>query len=193
MHQYNITQWLIALFICINCTNLHASEYPTNSFAADIEEGIIGTFEDIPMDSPVDNVFKVQLEKLPLANEEVWLSYDLYGLNDHSSVTRSINDQLAIGGHLIRKFDGWQKQEEQINSNWLKEGNNIIRFTIPENASYAYKIKNLNIIFRQKESPAREIVLNPNRESSNYQDWSYVKGFVKGAEQDEKRFDGLII
>src|SRR5687767_11784650 len=58
------------------------------------QEGLIGTTEDIPLDNPSDNIFHVNLNEQLCENDNVWLVYELDGVEDHTHVSRSINDQL---------------------------------------------------------------------------------------------------
>src|SRR5690606_28996685 len=82
-------------------------------FYADINQGVIGVTEDLPLDSVKDNLFKFSLDKIP-ADSKVLLKYDLYGLSDTGSVSRSINDMPSTGGHIISKNNSWTPQEEEL-------------------------------------------------------------------------------
>jgi RHS repeat-associated protein len=154
----------------------------TESFPSSNREGSIGVTEDVPFDNPVDNIFHINIETAFCADDKVWLVYELDGVEDHTGVARSINDQLAVGGYLIKKHRGWKVQRELVNPAWLKQGDNIVRFTMPENASHAYKIRDLKFeIERGEEAQAGKIEVIFNQPSLHYfPDKAYVKGFVKG-------------
>ena len=143
-------------------------------------EGFIGCTDENPLDSPTDNVFTVTLEKIPAANEGVWLTYDLYGISNHTGISRSINDQLSAGGHFVTLHQGWQNQQEQLNSDWLQNGDNKVRFTLPENAGYNYRIKNLGLRVIKKGTIDRAIIINQPSTQEYIENLGYIKGFIQG-------------
>lgn len=116
------------------------------SYPAPLGEGWIGTWPEQPTDNPADNQFTVNLDLAPAAIKRAWLVYELYGLQDHAAASRSINDQLAVGGYLIQKGTTWNVQKEAVNPAWLRSGDNHIRFTLPDNAPYGYKIRTLKLV-----------------------------------------------
>lgn len=164
----------------------HSAGTMNMSIPADMKEGIIGVSKDKPIDNPSDNLFKVAIERLPANGEKVYLTYEVYGVNDHQSVARSINDRLSVGGYLIKKQLGWTIQKEEIDHSWLKQGENTILFTIPQGADYQYRIKNLSIII-EKNTEAGSLLVIHNRESMLVKDNKvYVKGFLRGSHPDAK-------
>src|SRR3989337_862999 len=56
-------------------------------------EGIIGVTVESPIDNAVDNIFHVNIDVAVRKDDKMWLVYDLEGVQDHTSVSRSINDQ----------------------------------------------------------------------------------------------------
>ncbi len=159
----------------------------THFYPSSQKTGIVGTTEEQPFDSPSDNVFEVYMESLPSSEYKVWLTYDLYGVHDHTAVSRSINDQISVGGYFVRSSASWSPQKEQINGKWLKKGNNIIRFTIPESGEYAYQIRNLGILVETVDSkPERAIIVN-QPEAYFYEDTGYIKGFVQGKDAERAK------
>jgi hypothetical protein len=145
-------------------------------------EGEIGRSEENPFDNPMDNVFHVVLDE-PLSKEDkVWLTYELNGVQDHSAVSRSINDQWAVGGYFVKKREGWSEQKEEISSDWLVPGDNIIRFAVPEEAKHAYQVRNIGILVQpDQRSDASGAFLVLNQPSGVYYgDKGLVKGFVGG-------------
>ena len=66
-------------------------------------------------------LFHVHLSAPLKGNERVWLSYDLDGVQDYTAVSRSINDQLAVGGYFVRKRSGWEHQRERVSATWLRQ------------------------------------------------------------------------
>src|SRR5690349_14480567 len=139
------------------------------------KEGLIGATEESPADNPADNIFHVQIDQT-LCSESVWLEYELEGVEDHTAVSRSINDHRSIGGHLVKKRMGWAVQQERIDGSWLRQGDNIIRFTLPEGAQHSYRIRNLKIMVAASTDATEQIIIN--QPSKNYYNKSaYVKGF----------------
>lgn len=151
-------------------------------------EGFIGTTGEVPADNPADNIFHVTVSDPLCGNEKVWLTYELEGVEDHTAVSRSINDQVAVGGYLVKRRSGWAPQREQINGAWLKTGDNVIRFTLPEDARHSYRVRNLKVEVEQAQDAADDIRIIFNQPSARYFfDRAYVKGFVRGAGHENVR------
>lgn len=191
MKRYYYFPKAIAAIILLNiCFSVFSGDNPPRASAkryqSPTQEGLIGVSELSPFDSPSDNIFHVSIQERIDEDQVVWLVYDLEGVADHSSVSRSINDQLSVGGYLVRKRGGWATQREQINASWLKKGDNVIRFTIPDHARHSYRIKNLRIETQQPgQAPAlNEVIFNHDGSAWYYNDKAYVKGFVKGKTSD---------
>ncbi|MEH0152860.1 SpvB/TcaC N-terminal domain-containing protein [Limibacter armeniacum] len=148
-------------------------------------EGVIGISTDQPMDNPYDNIFHIALPANLEDGQAVWLSYDLNGVKDHRSVARSINDQLSIGGYMVQEYEGWSTQRERVDISWLKSGDNIVRFTIPEGAQYSYKVRNVAIeIENRSVQKAHEVVVSATTQQVGANKQTYIKGFVPGSMQD---------
>lgn len=71
---------------------------------------------------------------------------------------------------------------ERIDVKWLKEGENIVRFTVPAAADHSYRVKNVRIEMDDVAS-GRELILLP--ESRLLKEGLYVSGFVTGQGADE--------
>jgi len=146
--------------------------------------GVVGTVNG--SDSPSDNIFVVDLDKQLNTNKRVWLEYDLYGVEDFNSITRSINDNLATGGCVVKKSEKWTKQREAIKPEFLKTGKNIIRFTAPVDKNYLYMVKNVSL--RVEDNPAageRRLVVNQPTTAYYYKTFGYLQGFVEGSGSDD--------
>ncbi|QII70328.1 type IV secretion protein Rhs [Apibacter sp. B3706] len=126
-------------------------------YSSNITEGVIGTLENKIFDNPEDNIFTINLDQKPQQDQKVYLTYELYGVSDKNGISKSINDRMSRGGYLVKKYSGWTHQKEEINSDWLKTGDNTIQFAIPQDAGYGYKIKNLKIEVEKQESPSGTI------------------------------------
>jgi len=142
--------------------------------------GNIGLFGEDKMDNPVDNVFHILLPEKPSANKVVWLEYELDGVADFASVSRSINDELATGGYFVQKSEGWKEQRERLNPAVLKQGDNIIRFSVPADAKYGYRVRNVRIREENAAQTARQLILNQPSGSCYFGQEAYTQGFITG-------------
>ena len=185
------------VLLAMACTGLNslAADRPAPRPAVKVysslnHEGIIGTTADAPVDNPADNIFHVQIDEPLCDNGQLWLVYDLEGVQDHTSVSRSINDQLATGGYLVKLRRGWATQRERISASWLKQGDNIVRFTTPEQAQHSYRIRNLRIESAPSEQVNDNIQIIINQPSGHYYHGkAYVKGLVAGTGSDNVRIN----
>ncbi|HTH56188.1 MAG TPA: SpvB/TcaC N-terminal domain-containing protein [Cyclobacteriaceae bacterium] len=172
---------LVASLTVILSTTTWAGPKPktpsTHVYASPNKEGLIGTTEESPSDNPADNIFHVQMDQTFCSSDNVWLEYELEGVEDHTAVARSINDHLAVGGHLIKKRRGWALQQERVDGTWLRQGDNVFRFTMPEGAQHSYRVRNLKITVTANTESEEQIIIN--QPSKNYYDGMiYVKGFL---------------
>ncbi len=155
-------------------------------YKAETQEGYIGWFESKPIDNPLDNIFHVTIEDSLTGNETIWLDYELHGVEDYTGVAHSINDQLSVGGYLIKKNNAWSQQREQLHPSVLKQGDNVVRFTIPEDADYGYRVRNLSIIIEafnevtSQSHPIRRLVVNQPTSEFYYGELGYLQGYVLG-------------
>ena len=130
---------------------LAAPSVPTSSEEATIEifsqdkAGTIGYNNNSNSDDPSDNIFSFNIEKNILAGKEIRLSYEIYGIENVSGISRSINENNATGGYLVKKNSQWNQLEETISVDQLKNGVNHLLFTAFENKSSGYKVKNVSI------------------------------------------------
>lgn len=109
------------------------------------KSGTIGYANNSNSDDPSDNIFSFNIEKQILAGKEIRLSYEVYGIENVSGISRSINENSATGGYLVKKNSQWNHLEETISLNQLKNGVNHLLFTAFENKSADYKVKNVSI------------------------------------------------
>jgi RHS repeat-associated protein len=177
-YTFNLTIIGILFVFMLPLTGL--AERPTNIYSSPNAEGQIGISEKAPLDNPFDNIFHVDITDELCGNETVWLTYELEGVADHSAISRSINDQIAFGGYLIKKHEGWTAQREQINVNWLREGDNVIRFSVPGEAEHSYKVRNLSIEIGASEEALMEGVVFNQPTLNYFGDKAYVKGYLQG-------------
>ncbi|MBI5538658.1 MAG: hypothetical protein HY951_01260, partial [Bacteroidia bacterium] len=112
------------------------------------------------------------------SQQQAYLEYDLFGLEDFTCVNRSINDLISQGGKIIRFRNEWSHQVEKIDVSDLQKGTNIIRFHTPEDTRFQYKIKNVSIRFAEPLSKKREIVINLPSNPAHYGQYAYINGFV---------------
>lgn len=156
-----------------NPNNVSVIYYPT-----DHTEAVIGKTMNIPVDQPKDNVFQIELPEILKDGQEIYLHYELKGVNSHTGIARSINERQAVGGYFVNINEEWTVQKERIDPNWLKKGLNTIQFSLPENAEHSYSIKNLSIIVEPLAEFQKAIVCElPTQQY--YEDKGYLKGYVQ--------------
>ena len=121
----------------------------TENISLDISAGHIGYNNEYYIDDPSDNLFKFNLSSIA-SEQEYILSYDILGIENISGISKSFNAHSAKGGQLIKKSDQWVHHTENINKSELKKGLNYVLFTVPDHQLISYRIKNLQIIKKQK-------------------------------------------
>ncbi|HPB02791.1 MAG TPA: hypothetical protein PLZ67_07535, partial [Bacteroidales bacterium] len=146
-----------------------------------INTGIIGIDPETNIDDPHDNTFHVYLDCDVESGRQAWLEYDLYGAEDFTSVSRAINDQVAVGGAFVKLSQEWSVQREKIDASQLHKGDNIVRFSIPGDKDFNYIVKNVRIRFDESVDISRRIVLNQPMSKSYYNRYGYISGFVSGS------------
>lgn len=114
-------------------------------YISDIKEGVIGKDKDHPIDQVFDNVFNINIANLIASDQYYTLDYDLYGVKKYTDISKVINDDLAIGGNSVEKTEYWNSQSEPLANKSLVNGNNTIIFTIPSDANYTYRVRNVRI------------------------------------------------
>lgn len=171
--RISIPLFLIALSLSLN-------GFATRYFASENKVGTIGVTEEHPIDNPADNVFHFYIDEHLSESDQVWLVYELEGVEDHTSVSRSINDQLAMGGYLVRKRQGFSVQKEKVAAQWLRSGDNIVRFSIPAGSKHSYKVKNLRLEVDENSKPSRNLVVNRSTTGTHYGKAAYLNGYVTG-------------
>jgi len=162
-------------------------------YALNNRESFIGNLDKNHPDNPSDNVFQVLLNKTIASKSKVCLEYELYGVADFTSVCKSVNDQLATGGLFVEKREGWSKQSEQLNPKQIRNGKNIIRFAVPENAEYGYKVRNVCLRVKNDiNNNDRKLIVNQPNTFTYYQKYGYLQGFVtgKGSEKAKLTVNG---
>ncbi len=149
----------------------------------DIQHGVIGVSKQNPLDDPKDNFFKFTLDNKPESKKRYFLSYELYGVQDNSAVSRSINDHFATGGYIVKQQQSWSLQKEELNPLNLKTGINKIMFSIPKGAEYQYEVRNLKIEVQDVKENAVLPLLVLNNSNTTYvkNNKMYVKGFLRRA------------
>jgi RHS repeat-associated protein len=165
-----------------------ATEEPVliHIYRAGNQEGFIGVFSDKPIDNPVDNLFHVYIEKELKGNELVWLEYDLYGVEDYTGISRGINERLSVGGYITRKSQSWKRQREQLNPADLRQGNNVIRFTLPDGIDHGYRVRDLAIWVEpadHQNRSDRRLVVNQPVSEYYYGKLGYIQGYISGDTQ----------
>lgn len=103
-------------------------------YNADLKEGNIGINKKGDFDFIYDNIFKVNINENDLSGKEIYLSYDIKGIDKSTLPSRSVNFNKVVGGYVVKFSNEWQNVEEKISASWLKNGLNTIFFTLPNQA-----------------------------------------------------------
>lgn len=170
------------------------SRFNTNSISyvltPDISEGVIGVSKSRPLDDATDNLFRFNIKELPKENVKVFLTYELYGVQDFNGVSRSINDRYSTGGYIVKKQNKWSFQKEELDIKWFTKGENKILFSIPKNANLQYQVKNVKLEFDVNNEEKLSTALVVNSTDINYikNNKFYLKGLLKNFNDDVKVF-----
>ncbi len=159
-----------------NFNNSASSNFKIES---DIQSGVIGVSNNNPLDDATDNLFKFTIENLPHSSAKVFLKYDLYGVQDLNAVSRSINERPATGGYLVKIQNAWTSQKEELNVNWLQQGENKVVFSIPKNANFQYQVKNVRLEFDVETNFNSSLVLQTAALNYTKDNKLYIKGFIR--------------
>lgn len=155
-------------------------------YTSDLKEGKIGMNKKGDSDLIYDNIFKININENNLVGKEVYLTYDIKGIDKSTLPSRSVNFNKVVGGYVVKFSNEWQNVEEKIDNSWLKNGLNTIFFTLPEQALYSYSIKNLKISVKEKVSSNHIIEL---KNLIGYKDNDkniYLNGFIAIPNQFDK-------
>jgi len=146
-------------------------------FISKDKKGIIGYEEQNKSDDPADNIFELDVDKSALENKELVLRYEVFGIENVSGISRSINYGNAKGGYFIKRNSRWQAFEERISASELRQGVNQILFTVPENIRLSYQVRNLSLLAYDKGiKPLVEFIDGDILYTQGNQ--SYLKGTV---------------
>ena len=149
-----------------------------NVYKADLETGIIGYSAPSYIDSPSDNLFKVVIDEHIPENTQTYLVYELYGVESHDGVSRSINHGYARGGYAVKKTQEWTLQREAIHPSQLQKGTNHILFTAPKGIDYQYKIRNLRIVKAPETTHISDPIVLTSAVFITNENAVYLKGFL---------------
>ena len=114
------------------------------------KQGIVGKSENLPIDELTDNIFSFELKSEVKKDKDIYLEYELFGLADGSQAIKSINDQTATGGSIIKTTKEWTKVKEKVNPSDIQKGKNNIKFTTWEQSRYQYMVRNLKLVYEDK-------------------------------------------
>ncbi|MBS7321100.1 MAG: hypothetical protein KIG55_05860, partial [Myroides sp.] len=139
--------------------------------------GVIGYGNTSNSDDPADNIFSFNFEKSILADKEIRISYEIFGVENISGVSRSINENNATGGYVVKTNNKWNTLEETISPEQLKDGINHLIFTAFHDKRVEHEIKNVRIV--GVEAPQKEyFYLADNNTAFTKNNKAYVKGSV---------------
>ena len=176
--------------------NLNKSKTNSNKYEivydSDLVEGNIGINKAGGFDYVYDNIFKLNINASDLINKEVYLTYDIYGIDKATLPAKSVNFNKVTGGYVVKFSKNWQNVEEKISGTWLKDGINTVYFTVPKNAVYSYKIKSLKIVVKEKSNTNNLIELKNcfsfKKDTKNI----YLNGFIKSVNSNSSEYKLLL-
>ncbi|MDG5490682.1 SpvB/TcaC N-terminal domain-containing protein [Psychroserpens sp. SPM9] len=161
-------------------------------FSADLPIGNIEVDTITKIDNPKDNYFNVIIpDNFGLRDKKIVLEYEMYGLDENSTPSKSINHQWVYGGYMVKTSNQWVKKREEIDCKWMRTGDNSIFFTLPPNADYHYKIRNVKIKTEASsitKNDFTDIVLTNKNYDLTKSGKRYVVGFLRGFAKDFKVF-----
>ncbi|MFL9839284.1 toxin TcdB middle/N-terminal domain-containing protein, partial [Flavobacterium sp. ST-75] len=170
-----------------NKVNKEKITSPATVFYAREPQGVIGKLFEVEAENSRDNYFTVNLpEDIDFNNYNAVLSYDLYGVAEASQTTKSINDNLSYGGKTAVLSDKWQSVEEPVAFGHLVKGENTIFFNRRVSDNYQYKIRNLKIELKEKQSDVAISVSSV----TNYNGHIYLTGVVLNNEVEKVIVNG---
>ena len=146
------------------------------AFPALEDNGIIGIQTDADKENPSDNFFTIEIpEDVDLSNTDVVLKYSVFGVEDASQTTKSINNSPVYGGQAVAINDAWNEVVEYLPSTYVQKGKNIIFFNRRSDVTYQYTVKDLSIELVEKT--AHPIMLT-DRNLNNYNGTVQLTGFA---------------
>ncbi|MDH5398070.1 MAG: hypothetical protein OEX02_07990, partial [Cyclobacteriaceae bacterium] len=173
---------LITLLMALLPQFGHGAEGPLRTYSAPLSEGVIGVRGETGYDNPSDNIFHVGIGESLCGDEPVWLTYELSGVSSHLMVPVGINDELSLGGYVVGGTShGWQLQRQRVDARWLKTGDNVFRFTLPEGAGHSYKVRNVSIEVGVSSGSLRGLRYEHLEGGGR----TYVQGLVEGEGRGE--------
>lgn len=127
------------------------------------EEGVIGYNSEFYADDPSDNIFSFELDKSQIRDKDVYLTYEIYGIENASGVSKSINYGNSTGGYFIKTNTRWKVFQERISASELKDGENQIMFTVPEGKNIRYYIRKAKLVVKSAESESLVSFVDANK------------------------------
>jgi hypothetical protein len=82
----------------------------------------------------------------------------------------------------VKRSDESTLQREQLNPAWLKQGENRITFSLPDNAGFGYNVKNLSIEIEKGANSTPLLAVNTSKNS--YGNKAYIYGFIQGTNEN---------
>jgi len=139
--------------------------------------GNIGISAKDKIDSPSDNVFKINLNENINQKHAYVLKYMVKGVAGSESTRKSINENSVYGGYLVKSNNEWTEVEEVLDARQLKKGVNTIRFDASL-ATIGYEIKEVNITTLKYKFEKDKLVFNPTSISLIKDNECYLSGFT---------------
>lgn len=136
-------------------------------------EGFIGSVDPNNWyDEASDNIFSVALNNID-NNKDYVLTYQVQGLDNVASVTRSINQSLSLGGYVQSKSEKWNTVRENLDPTLLKSGINHILFNANGKNNF-YKIRDVKIVENTNKTTDLFMINSKIYKDNTF----YLRGFV---------------
>ncbi|MFT6338838.1 MAG: hypothetical protein ACJATI_005617, partial [Halioglobus sp.] len=139
--------------------------------------GSIGINLNDKIDSPTDNVFKINLKQNINQRHAYILKYQVKGVEGSESTRKSINENSVYGGYLVKSNNKWTEVEELLDARQLKKGVNTIRFDGSLEKT-GYEVKEVNITTLKYKFGKEQLVFNPATIALIKDNESYLSGFT---------------
>ncbi|WP_277632434.1 SpvB/TcaC N-terminal domain-containing protein, partial [Avrilella dinanensis] len=164
-----------------NTTTEEAHESSSFEIHSTDKEGVIGYDQKINADDPADNIFSFHIDKNQLVGKEVYLTYEVYGIENVSGISKSINYENSTGGYFIKTNNKWKVFQERISPTQLKNGENHIMFTIPEGKNIRYYIRNAKLVV-DADATGGLITFSDNNKLYTKNNRAYLKGTLMSSD-----------
>lgn len=130
-------------------------------------------------------IFEFKIKDKLSNSVELWLEYEFFGCSDGQSISRRINDEVAIGGQIGNVSNEWTKFKGKVNKDIIKEGINRIYLSAYEESGISLKIRDVKLSVLPKDNSLRELYVNQPVTKTLSGKFGYVQGYIQGKGSDD--------